>query len=215
MASRFKIVVFDLDGVLFDAPSSWGFIHEHFGETNEANVQAYFNGEIDDNEFMRRDIQLWKSHKPDLVMDDLIKILEEIPIIPGAVETIRTLRKQNIIVAILSGGLDLLANRFNDIEKIDHIFANSLVYDGSGKLKGEGILNVPLMDKKKILIELLSELSISSSECCAVGDSMVDSEMLATAGLGIAFCPINDKLTDFADVVINTKNLSEIIEYIV
>jgi phosphoserine phosphatase len=189
-------------------------VHEYFGVTNEANVKAYFEGQIDDYEFMRRDIAIWKSFKPDICLEDVRKILENIPPVPGAIDTLKSLRAQNMIIAIISGGLEVLAQRFSEFVSIDHIFANRLSNDGSGRLKDEGILNVPLRHKEKVLLELLNELPIPQERCVAVGDSTVDAGMLKASGLGIAFCPLDDIVTQSADVVIKEKNLQEILKYI-
>ena len=214
MTQRYKFVVFDLDGVIADYPSSWGYVHAHFGETNEANVNAYFSGEIDDHEFMRRDISIWKGYKPDITLNEVTGILDEIPLIPGAVETLRELKKNDIKLAILSGGLEPLARRVASMIEIDHVFANGLSAGPDGKLGDEGILNVPLMEKERVMLRLMDDLDLNRMECAAVGDSMVDAGMLKLAGLGIAFCPMDKNLLPVADVVITNKNLQEILRYI-
>ncbi|MBE3122801.1 MAG: hypothetical protein IMZ58_11440 [Thermoplasmata archaeon] len=57
-----KLVFFDMDGVLLDTVSSWRYIHEHFGTTNERSIMPYLRGDIDYLEFMRRDVSLWKKN---------------------------------------------------------------------------------------------------------------------------------------------------------
>ena len=215
MTNQYQIVVFDLDGVLVDTESSWGYVHNHFGETNEANVKAYFNGEIDDHEFMRRDIAIWKSHKPDLGISDISAILSEISLIPGAEETLRELRSNGFKLAIISGGLEPLANRVAELVEFDYVYANGLGSDASGRLTAEGKLNVPLMNKEQVLEKMLVELSIPAEKCVAVGDSKVDAGMLKLAGLGIAFCPIDETVINNADVVVTEKNLKDIMKYII
>jgi phosphoserine phosphatase len=215
MTGKYQLVIFDLDGVLADTESSWGYVHNHFGETNEANVKAYFNGEIDDHEFMRRDIAIWKSHKPDLTISDISEILSEIPLMPGAEETLKELRDKGLKLVIISGGLKPLAARVAEIVEFDFVYANGLGSDGSGKLSDEGILNVPLMDKEWVFHKILNELAIPAEKSVAVGDSTVDAGMLKLAGLGIAFCPIDDTVINNADIVVKEKNLKEIMRFII
>ena len=58
---KYDIVVFDLDGVLVDIQSSWDWVHRHFGVDNDESLAQYLAGQIDDLEFMRRDIALSTS----------------------------------------------------------------------------------------------------------------------------------------------------------
>ena len=58
---RFKLVAFDLDGVLVKEPSAWWSLHRAFGTygASKENLMAYEAGQIEYPEFMRRDIRLW------------------------------------------------------------------------------------------------------------------------------------------------------------
>lgn len=215
MTRQYRIVVFDLDGVITDYRSSWGYVHAHFGETNEANVRAYFQGDIDDHEFMRRDIAIWKSYKPDITIEDINDILDEIHLVPNALETFQKLREHDLKLAIVSGGLESLALKVNELSHFDYVYANGLTVEPTGRLGSDGILNVPLMKKEKIMLKILDELAIPASECVAVGDSKVDIGMLEHAGLGIAFCPEDDSLKAVADVTISEKDLLKILDHII
>ena len=68
-------VVFDCDGVLVDATSSWRTLHDHFGTDNNANLQRFIAGEFDDLTFMRSDIALWKAVQNPIHQDDLFRCL--------------------------------------------------------------------------------------------------------------------------------------------
>ncbi|UCH90129.1 MAG: HAD-IB family phosphatase [Thermoplasmata archaeon] len=214
MDRRYKIVIFDLDGVLAEATSSWGYIHDFFGVSNEKNLMEYFERRIDDIEFMRRDIAMWQMQEPDIGVERISEILGKIPLVPGALETLQEIKGRGFKIAIISGGLELLANRINELVPIDHIYANGLQHDGSGALSGEGILNVPLRHKEDVMLKLLEKLSLSPEECVAVGDSTVDAAMLKSAGLGIAFCPLDEEVKTCADIIIYEKDLQEILKYI-
>jgi phosphoserine phosphatase len=60
---RYDLVAFDMDGVLVNYTSCWTWVHDHFRVTNEASLKAFIDGDIDDMEFMRRDIALWRRHR--------------------------------------------------------------------------------------------------------------------------------------------------------
>lgn len=88
MRRQYDLVCFDMDGTLTDTRSSWKWIHDCLGVDPEANYRAYLNGEIDESEFMRRDIALWKQVKPDIGIGDLVHMFQSIPLVEGIQETI-------------------------------------------------------------------------------------------------------------------------------
>src|SRR5512137_1631033 len=106
-----RLVVFDMDGVLADIESSWVHVHRHFGVSNDHSLYAYLRGEIDDLEFIRRDIQLWRKANPDITANDIGEILADVPLMPGAAETVDGLRAKGHRTAIVSAGIDILAER--------------------------------------------------------------------------------------------------------
>jgi phosphoserine phosphatase len=66
-------VVFDCDGVLVDAVSSWRTLHDHFGTDNGFNLQRFIRGELTDVEFMRSDIRMWKEIQDPITRDELFR----------------------------------------------------------------------------------------------------------------------------------------------
>ena len=106
-----ELVIFDMDGVLTDTISSWKYIHEYFKSSNERSVEDYLKGKIDDMEFIRRDVSLWKENGKPITEKRLIEILSNIPIMKGAKNCIKSIKKYNIKTAIVSAGLDILAQK--------------------------------------------------------------------------------------------------------
>ena len=82
------LVIFDMDGVLTDTISSWKYIHEYFGCSNERSVDEYLRGKIDDMEFIKRDVTLWKEDGMSITKDRLVDILSNIPLMKGAEECV-------------------------------------------------------------------------------------------------------------------------------
>jgi len=210
----YNLGIFDMDGVLIEEVSSWVIIHDHFGVNNERSVKDYIDGRIDDFEFMRRDIALWRKKRHPLHIDDMKKILNNATFMPGAEETFRTLREKRIKSAIVSGGLLCVAKPLAKRLGIDIVLANGLEADEKGYLTGEGILNVPLNDKGAVVRNLLKELGIKKEEAFAVGNSYIDVSMFREAGLGIAFNPDDDVVRKESDVVIEEKDLRRILNRI-
>ena len=182
---RYKLVAFDLDGTLVEEKSSWEFLHRHFGAPVEEayrNLELYEKGEIDYIEFMRRDISLWgKPH-----ISEIERAFGAIGIKPFVSNAVREIKDRGLSVAIITGGIDLLAKRVAAELGIEHVFANGLEIDVKGYLTGEGILRVEPRLKHLVLLRLAEELGVSPQECVAVGDSKYDVSFLEHAGLGIA-----------------------------
>jgi len=209
-----KLVVFDMDGVLVDVGSSWVHVHRHFGVDNEHSLQAYLRGEIDDMEFIRRDVALWIARDPTLTMERLRQILSTAPLMNGAKETVETLRKNGTRTAIVSAGIDLLAERVAIELKMDTFFANGFVADCAGRLTGEGILNVRLDGKDQKVKMLTDMFGLDKSDVVSVGNSRYDIPMFDVSGLGIAFCPEDDDTLERADRVVHEKDLRRILDII-
>ena len=83
-----------MDGVLTDTLSSWKFIHDYFGTTNDRSVNLYLRGKIDDLEFIKRDVALWRENGRLTTYNKLKNILSEIQLMPGAKDCIKTLHKK-------------------------------------------------------------------------------------------------------------------------
>jgi len=202
-----ELIAFDLDGTLIDIYSSWCWIHDFFGVSNKHNLQTYLRKEIDDIEFMRRDIALWLNIKKNLTIYEIEKIFEPVTLMPGAEECIYRLKLKGYKTAIVSGGIDILANRVAKQLNIDYVLANGLAYNGSGELTGEGILNVELLDKGKSLKNLQNRLGIKPEDTISVGNSFIDVSMFNVSSYGIAFYPADEEIIRYAEFVVRDKDL--------
>ena len=210
----YKFVAFDLDGVLVDTFSSWVWMHEHFNVNNDHSLYAYQRGEIDYKEFMKRDIELWLVKKKEMTISDVEEILSEVPLMKGAKEVVAELKKQGIKTAIISCGIEVLANRVAKELGIDFVVANGLEVDDNSRLTGEGILSIELADKGEPLRRLMEENGIKREECVAIGNSYGDAGMFEVCGLGMAFNPQDEVVREKADVVVEGDDLGEVLDYI-
>lgn len=214
MKPQWGLVAFDMDGVLVDYTSSWTWVHDHFEIDNEETLLAYIQGRIDDREFMRQDIRRWMELKADICRSDLETILEPVPIIGGISETVEALHDAGAKVVIVSGGLDMTAERIARENGFDGYLANSVECDPSGALTGEGVLRVDLTNKGAALRHFQELYGVDQMSTVSIGNSFVDVSMFALSGLAIAFNPIDEQVKKNADVVINAKDLRELLPYI-
>ena len=214
MESEVRLAVFDMDGVLIDARSSWVLVHSHFGTDNEDSLEAFLRGEIDDHEFIRRDVERWSRASGRVSYSEVVEVLDSAVPFPGAIETLRALGGMGVKTAIVSGGLLYLARRIGSQCGADLVFANDVEVDDDGYLTGGGIVNVPLREKGSVVTRIQGEFGISPAETVAVGDSMVDVTMFRHAGLSIAFNP-RDRLTErSATKVVRGRDLRAVLPLI-
>ncbi|MFW6120384.1 MAG: HAD-IB family phosphatase [Petrotogales bacterium] len=208
---KIDLVFFDMDGVLTDTISSWKHIHDYFGTSNERSVDEYLKGNIDDLEFIKRDVSLWKENGKFVHKETIRDILYIIPLMKGTKKCISFLKSHKIKTAIVSAGIDILADKVAKDVGIDYVFANGIKNDENGRLTGEGILNVQLKFKGKNVRNIAKKLGISLGRCAAVGNSCFDISMVEICGIGMAFNPADDCVRKSADIVIEGKDLSRLI----
>ena len=208
--NKVELVIFDMDGVITDTISSWKYLHDYFGTSNEKSVNDYLKGKIDDMEFIRRDANLWKKNGKPITRDMLVEILSGVPLMKGAKQCMSTIKSHGIQTAIVSAGLDVLAERVARELAMGHVFANGVKSDEDGYLNGVGILGVGLMYKDRVVRKLSKQLDIPFENMVAVGNSCFDIPMLETCGLGIAFNPEDDCIREVADIIVEGKDLSKI-----
>lgn len=206
-----RLVAFDLDGTLVDAPSSWGWVHRHFGESNDESLRLFLEGKIDDAEFIRRDIRLWWKHRPAITVEEIEAILADVPLMPGARALFDGLHERGILSAIVSGGIDLLARRVGRELGIPYVLANGFAVDSDGVLTGSGHIRVPIKDKESVLAQVQRQLGVVPAETAAVGNSEIDVGMFRRARVGIAVRPDDNIVRRAATFVVADGDLTAIL----
>ncbi len=209
-----ELVCFDMDGVLIDVGSSWVMVHKHFGVENQAGLEAYLNGEFDDKEFIRRDVALWLAKQPQLRREDFQKIFQEPPFMDGVQETVETLQAEGIECAIVSGGVNIIAEDIARRLRIPHVAANGFLYDDEGHLTGEGIVKTPLNDKALPLLEFAREMDVPLERILSIGNSMPDTSMFEVTGRSIAFHPEDDYTRHHATWTIEDGPLTQMLPFV-
>jgi phosphoserine phosphatase len=204
-----KLVVFDLDNVIIDgeAIDEIGKLANVQNEIVEITAKT-MNGDLDFETSIKERVKLLKG----VSVEDIKKISNDIKIMKGAKKTIKTLKKEGYLIAIISGSFDLIANPLKDKLDVDFLFTNTLIED-DGKLTGEVEGSLVKSAKSDVLKELIKEQNISLEETVAIGDGANDISMLEISGLSIAF---NAKPTvkEVADVIIEEKDLNKVLELI-
>ena len=209
-----ELVCFDMDGVLIDVGSSWVMVHRHFGVENDASLRAYLHGEFDDAEFIRRDVALWLAKRPQLRREDFAAIFGAPPFMAGVQETVETLHAEGVETAIVSGGVNVIAEDIARRLRIPHVAANGFVYDEQGHITGDGVVKTPLNDKALPVLEFAREVGVPLERVLSVGNSMPDVSMFEVSGRSIAFHPEDDFTRHHATWTVEDGPLSAILPYV-
>src|ERR1700722_6328185 len=179
-----RLIVFDVDSTLIQ-----GEVIEMLADRVGAHAavaeitEAAMRGELDFAESLnRRGATL--AGLPAQVLEGGGEQLE---LTPGARTTLRTLRRLGYYCGIVSGGFRQVIDPLAHELEMDFVAANVLeIVDG--KLTGRVI--GPVIDrpgKAKALRDFAEQAGVPMEQTVAVGDGANDIDMLAAAGLGVAF----------------------------
>ncbi len=207
-----KLVVFDVDGTLTCHSSIWWRLHEHFNTEKDGKTfyDQYFSGQISYNEWADLDAGLWKGQ----TLDDVMNLVEMTELVPGAAETVASLREHGIHVAILSGGLDVLAENIAKRLGIEYVLTNRLIHR-NGVLTGEVEVRVGWGQKVQELKQICSHFMVPLSETAFVGDGRNDIGAFGVVGLSIAFRPEDDEVAESAILTIKENDLRAILPHVI
>jgi len=207
-----RLVVFDVDGTLTQHSSVWWRLHELFGTTKEGRIfyDQYFAGEINYDQWADYDAALWTG-KP---VDEVMKVVEATKLVPGVRDTITTLNDNGIKTAILSGGLDIMAEDIAQRIGIDYVLTNKLGRK-DGILTGKVENIVGWGEKADHIQKILDHYDVTLEQTAFVGDGRNDISVMKIVGLSIAFNPENQEVADAANIVIRENDLRAIIPHII
>jgi phosphoserine phosphatase len=179
-----KLVVMDVDSTLIqqEVIELLG-AKANKGKEISAITESAMRGELDFAASLQARVALLAG-LPESVLTD---VQSEITLTPGARTLVRTLHRLGHHVALVSGGFEPVIAPLMAELGIEHMRANNLEIV-SGKLTGK--LSGPIIDragKAQALREFAAEHSIALEQTIAIGDGANDLDMIAIAGLGIAF----------------------------
>lgn len=205
-----KLAVFDFDSTLMDGETLDIIAKEtdYYKEIKEITAKG-MRGELDFFESLTSRVALLEGMK----LKKVNEICESLPIMNGAKETIKELKKKNYKCVCFSGGFKNATSIFVERLGLDGEFSNIFHAKNdilTGKVGGEMMF---ADSKGNMLLTLQKLLGISYENTLAIGDGANDLSMFKYAKNRVAFCS-KEILKKEANIIINEKDLRLIIEKI-
>ena len=201
------LVVLDVDSTLIQ-DEVIELLAQHTGtETEVAEItERAMRGELDFRASLYERAALLAGAKESV----LAEVRDQIRLTPGARTLCRTLTGLGHEVALVSGGFTEVIAPIAAQLGVGNVRANTLEIQ-QGRLTGRVL--EPVVDrsgKAAALREIAAETGIPLTRTVAIGDGANDLDMLAAAGLGVAF---NAKpvLRDAADAAVNVPFLDSVL----
>jgi len=149
-----------------------------------AITERAMRGQIAFEPALRERVALLKG-LPVSTIDEVIA--KRITLTPGARTLVATMRTNGAMTCMVSGGFTLFTQPIAAMIGFDETHANALVVEVN-KLAGSVVEPIfGRAQKRATLIELRSRLKLAKEDTLVAGDGANDMDMIAEAGLGIAY----------------------------
>jgi phosphoserine phosphatase len=201
-----RLIVMDVDSTLIQGEVI-ELLAAYAGRAEKVTeiTEAAMRGELDFEGSLRQRVAMLEG-LDESVLDE---VRDRIEFSPGVRTLVRTLKRLDYKFAIVSGGFTQITDGLASDLGIDYAAANVLEVT-DGKLTGQ--LIGPIIDrpgKATALRRFATAAGVPISQTVAIGDGANDLDMLAAAGLGIAY---NAKpvVREAADTALNVPYMDTI-----
>jgi phosphoserine phosphatase len=201
------LVIFDVEGVLYDA-EYLPLLARLVGKEREIMdiTLKGIKGEIPWEEGLRRRIDALRG----IDYDSALSVAKSMPIMNGAKEACQYLKNKGFKLVAVSGGFTIITDRLKSELNLDYVVSNELIFR-DGKLVGVDIQ----VDSRKAnaIAKVIRSWNISKDDTVAVVDGANDLTLFDIAGLKVAF-NAQSIVKERADVIIDEKDLRLLIDVV-
>ncbi|MDM7457303.1 MAG: phosphoserine phosphatase SerB [Tepidimonas sp.] len=212
----FKLIAFDMDSTLISIECV-DEIADAAGRKAEvaAITEAAMRGEITDyKESLRRRVALLAG-VPVQHLEDVYR--QRLRLNPGAAELILTCKGAGLKVLLVSGGFTFFTDRLRERLALDFARSNRLeIVDGrlTGRLLDQHWGDIcDGAEKRRTLLQACDLIGCAPEQAIAMGDGANDLEMMAAAGLAVAY-RAKPKVRQQAHVAIDMGGLDRLLEVV-
>ncbi|ATL46913.1 glycosyl transferase family 2 [Chitinophaga caeni] len=212
-----KMIIFNLDEVLLTQDYMQLATLTFDKEEAYQQILQHYSDPID---ILKRSVHLFENRN----IAELQEVADEIPLVTGASDVIRDLKKKGYVVGIVTDGFETIAHHIKNKLGIDFVFANRLHFYHSvatGEitipeyfLKNDPIKGFPKYDKSYLLEYIEEKYHIPTSNIIYVGSGKKDADLLSLAGIGIAFSPAIPAIEKVADRIIPGNNIYPLLKIV-
>jgi phosphoserine phosphatase len=200
-------VAFDVDGTLVDSRDGkvvWQLLNERFGcgqATEAQRFQAYLRREITYAEWVALDVGEWVEARA--TREQISQVIREnLRLVPGAREAVLELRARGYRLAVISGTLDLTLELLFPEHPFEEVFTNRIWFNEQGLIAGWEATPYDMEGKGEALAAMAERMQVPLSATVFVGDNINDLQVMALAGLAVAFEPKHRSVSEAAAAVI-------------
>ena len=179
-----RLIVMDVDSTLLQ-DEAIDLLADRAGNGAEVSAltAAAMRGEIDYLTALNKRVELLAG----LDAAVLRELTDKLRLTPGARTLVRTLKRLGYRCGAVSGGFTQITDWLTAELGLDYAAANTLEISRgklTGRITGE-VIDRP--GKERVLRQFAARAGVPLSQAVAVGDGANDLDMIAAAGLGIAF----------------------------
>ena len=218
MKRKYDLICFDLDGTLIEEDNGevlWQRLSKiiHNGsKIHDKRIKQFYAGELSLEDWANFDFNDMKNYG--ITKNFIIKHAIHSKLIKGVRETLKELKRRKIKLAVISGSIDILLDSVFPDHPFKDVFINKLYFDKKGIVSHWEISKYGDAHKGTALKIIAKKEKIPLSRTVYIGDHKNDISAAKVAGLSISFNSKSKELDNECDVVIEKKDMKEILKYV-